>query len=216
MTIMYRDFERNHKAEAGKEFSPTFYKHVFEKFIALFSKLYNIPYIVGDGVRIAEFSSILDTGVDYIGLAFDASLSTSNEYVGYVICAGNRVLEVYVDPPYRKQRIATNLIMEFKKFRKDEHQQFVSRWGGDHPELLKLATRTGFDVTMTASPWATGFAESIATTPVNMEYHNNIVDGADKSYIDFRGDHAVVDGHYTLKELESLLVLARKELTNAE
>lgn len=42
-----------------------------------------------------------------------------------------------------------------------------------------------------------------------------ILDKVEQSYIDFRKTYAVVDGHYTLKELEALLVLARMELAYA-
>lgn len=216
MTILYRDFERNRKTDNGLDFPQSFYDHVFEKVIVLSGEFHKIPDIVGDSVRIAQFSSSISHGADYIGLAFDASLSTSNEYVGYIICAGNRVVELYVDPKYRRQCIGTDLVTEFMKLRKNKHQQFVASWFNDCPELVRLAVGANFDVVTRYTDFASSGVESVATTSVNMEYHNNIVDGAEKSYVEFRGNYAVVDGHYTLKELESILVLARKELTDAE
>lgn len=224
MSIMYRDFERNRKTDKGLDFPQPFYDHVVGKVANLFSARNDITSPFGDtkddeklwqDSKVATFKSLLDLGADYIGLAFDGSLATANEYVGYVICSGNRVVELYVDPKYRRQCIGTDLITEFKKLRKDKHQQFIASWFNDCPELVRLAVGAGFDVTTNYTEFAQSGVESVATTPISMEYHNNIVDGADKSYVEFRGDYAVVDGHYTLKELESLLVLARKELKDA-
>lgn len=225
MTILYRDFERNRKTDNGLDFPQPFYDHVVGKVADLFNARNGITNTFGDtkddeklwqDSKVATFKSVLDLGADYVGLAFDGSLATTNEYVGYVICASNRVVELYVDPKYRRQCIATDLITEFKKLRKNDHQQFIATWFNDCPELVRLAVGAGFDVTTSYTEFTPSGIESVATTPISMEYHNNIVDGAEKSYVEFRGNYAVVDGHYTLKELESILVLARKELTDAE
>lgn len=225
MTILYRDFERNRKTDNGLDFPQPFYDHVVGKVADLFNARNGITNTFGDtkddeklwqDSKVATFKSVLDLGADYVGLAFDGSLATTNEYVGYVICASNRVVELYVDPKYRRQCIATDLITEFKKLRKNDHQQFIASWFNDCPELVRLAVGAGFDVATSYTKFTPSGIESVATTPISMEYHNNIVDGAEKSYVEFRGNYAVVDGHYTLKELESILVLARKELTDAE
>lgn len=225
MTILYRDFERNRKTDNGLDFPQPFYDHVVGKVADLFNARNGITNTFGDtkddeklwqDSKVATFKSVLDLGADYVGLAFDGSLATTNEYVGYVICASNRVVELYVDPKYRRQCIATDLITEFKKLRKNDHQQFIAAWFNDWPVLVRLAVGAGFDVTTSYTEFTPSGIESVATTPISMEYHNNIVDGAEKSYVEFRGNYAVVDGHYTLKELESILVLARKELTDAE
>jgi len=222
---MYRDFARTRKTDKGLDFPQPFYDHVVEKIAELFIKHHGIVNTFGDtkedeklwhDSKITTFKAMLNLGADYVGLAFDGSLANTNEYVGYVICSHNRVVELYVDPKYRRQCIGTDLLTEFKKLRKDEYQQFIASWFNDCPDLVRLAVGAGFDVTTSYTEFTASGVESVATTPISMEYHNNIVDGADKSYVEFRGDYAVVDGHYTLKELESLLVLARKELTDAE
>lgn len=202
-----------------KDFPVEFYAQHMEPLM----KLAAANYLSGSG-KIStqqDFNDVLPylqenlkNNIDYVGMVY---YTDTKVFVGYIFGLRNRVMEIYVDPMVRQQGIATLMINKFKEDRFEETELFQARWAFDPQGILtKLFGKCGFDVTLHNDVFNSSALAYYAEAPGNPHTAENILDGVEKGYVDFRGTYAVVDGHYTLKQLEALLVVARKELKHAE
>lgn len=143
------------------------------------------------------------TYVGFVSIPGDSKL-------GYLVASGNQIIDLFVEEGYRQKGIASQLLKEFMFHNELKYPQFTAVWYGSLDKVTKLFNKAGFEVTTTYDEGIT----SNAATPVNDAYYTRVLEDCD-AYIDFRGDYVLVDGDLTIKELEALLVVARKELKDA-
>lgn len=159
--------------------------------------------------RVKAELQVIMRDVDFVSMVVDNS---TNEFIGYLIAGTNHIFDIFIKEGYRLRGYALGLIDEFKKRAGEFYPELHTGWKGDDYGFTKLLTKAGFTVTSYYDVESLDFCRSEAKTSVPEDFHQKVLDNVGRSYIDFRGDYAVVDGHYTLAELESLLAQARKEL----
>jgi len=152
-----------------------------------------------------QFNTWLDH-TDYVGIVH----AGGNGVSGYLIAGGNQVIDMYVYPPFQNQGVGTQLLQNYKTFNEGKFPFFKAVWTKETVASTKVFVKCGFGVTAEFSPEQGCHIEAL--TPTDPTHYDKVLDNIDRSYIDFRGDYAVVDGHYTLEELEALIIVARREL----
>lgn len=152
-----------------------------------------------------ELTSLLGsaTYVGFVSIPGDSKL-------GYLIASEGEIVDIFVEKGYRRKGIASQLIKEFMFHNDLKYPNFTAAWYGDLVPVSRLFVKSGFNVQVTYDDGITGTAVS----PIKEEYYTKVLGDCD-AYLDFRGDYVLVDGDFTLKELEALLVVARKELKDA-
>lgn len=190
--------------DGHKFFTSLFYSHHEMALAAMFRTAKNIE-LSAEVMR--QLKTLLQnaTYVGFVSIPGDSKL-------GYLIASGGQIVDLYVEQGYRRQGVASQLIKEFMFHNELKYPQFTAIWYADWYNVSQLFTKAGFYVTAEFDQGIT----TRAATPINDAYYSKVLDEVDRSYIDFREYYAVVDGHYTLEELEALLVVARKELKHAE
>lgn len=152
-----------------------------------------------------ELTSLLGsaTYVGFVSIPGDSKL-------GYLIASEGEIVDIFVEEGYRRKGIASQLIKEFMFHNELKYPQFTAVWHDNWDKITKLFNKAGFEVITTYDQGIT----SNAATPIKEEYYTKVLEDCD-AYMDFRGDYVLLDGDFTLKELEALLVVARKELKDA-
>lgn len=136
-------------------------------------------------------------------------------YGGYLLARHGDIFDLGVLPKYANTKMKERLVRDFVKAKVTKHDTLRVSLSSVRPADIQLFTSFGFTFVEKRDMFSPSLSTWVGTLPGNVDRHEQLLD-KNTGYIDFRGDYAVVDGHWTLKELESLLVLARRELTNAE
>lgn len=219
VAVLVHQLASDQKVIQKKDFSVEFYVQSMKPLMEMAAA----NYLSGSG-KISteqEFQDVLPylqenlkNNIDYVGMAY---YTDTKVFVGYIFGLRNRIMEIYVDPMVRQRGIGALMINQFKQDRFQETELFQAKWEHDPlGALTKLFGKCGFDVVLHNDVFNNSLQAYYAEAPGNPSTAESILDGAEKSYIDFRGTYAVVDEHYTLAQLEALLTLARKELKHAE
>lgn len=218
IAVLVHKLISDQKVIQTKDFPASFYAALMKPLMEMAAA----NYLSGSG-KIAtdqEFQDVLPylqenlkNNIDYVGMAY---YTETKIFIGYIFGLRNRVMEIYVDPMVRQQGIGTLLINQFKQDRFESTELFQAKWEHDPQGILtKLFGKCGFAVTLHNDIFNKSIQAYCAEAPGNQNTAENILD-ANQGYVEFRGDYAVVDGHYKLHELEALLAVARKELKHAE
>lgn len=185
----------------------------FEKGGGRFDLTYLYGKMQGHGVEDADTVTaelgILMKQVDLVVTAIDPH---TNEPYGFLIAGGNQIFLIYTIDHIRRHGIATSMIEAYKTAVNDLYPQLQAVWQGSRYDIVKMFDKCGFSTVSYYDVAAEGCCRNEAHTPRDVEFEKRAVEGYD-GYVEFRGDYAVVDGHYTLEQLENILVVARKELT---
>jgi hypothetical protein len=142
------------------------------------------------------------------------ALDDNDEIIGFIWGDNGDIGLVKVPLALRRKQIATKMLKLYleKTEPKAGKYEYYSHWFHEDVGLAKLFLAQGFTITSIHDVQSPTLTRIIATKAAPDDFHEKRLDAADRGYVDFREDYAVVDGHYTLDQLESLLVLARKEL----
>lgn len=213
MSISYSSFEATKKvADNKRDFEDTFYHNRLPGLVAFWSSIHKLAHHDSPEVLRRSLTPLLVGGIDYIGVAQD----NCKDVVAHILAAKGLVIEIHVKEELHKTGIATKLLEEYKAVRADKYEHLTASWDGQRDDLVKLALKAGFDVTSAYDEVYHSLIKTTAQTPYNNKCYHKILDDMDRGYIDFRGDHAVVDGHFNLEQLEALLHIARKELKDGK
>lgn len=140
------------------------------------------------------------------------ALDDNKEIVSFVWGNKGEIGVVHVPLAFRRRKIATEMLQMYMKETEMTAEKYEAFWDNEDVATTHLFISLGFVVTFRNEARSPSLHRTIATKAGSDNFHEKRLDEADRSYVDFRGNYAVVDGHYTLEQLESLLVLARKEL----
>lgn len=141
--------------------------------------------------------------------------SKEGVYIGYLLARHGNVFDVGCLPEHKDTGIEKRLLEDFVKAKISKYEELTVNLSGQELNKVPLFTEFGFVFVERHDIFSPTLSTFVGTLPGVVDFHEQLLN-KNTGYIDFRGHYAVVDGHWTLKELESLLVLARKELTDAE
>lgn len=143
------------------------------------------------------------------------ALDDNNEVIGFVWGKHGQIGTVRVPLAFRRRKLATEMLQLYMKQTELTAESYSAFWDSEDVATTRLFVSLGFTVTFRHEVMSSSMLRTVATKAGSDAFHEKRLE-ADRGYFDFRGDHAVVDGHYTLDQLESLLVLARKELKSGD
>jgi hypothetical protein len=208
MQVSHTFFTQKYGKPEKSDFSQAFYGGPFQTLLFMYRELHGLKLSEEEQAE-KELREAIDHGVDYITIIEGLH---DGEPVGYLMAGANQVLEIFVLEAFRHCGHAFSMLREYKAAASVTYAQLKMVWSGEVVGMVQLALKCGFSVTSEFDPAALNGSRTTAYTPENIELQKSIIDNW-AGYVDFRGSYAVVDGHYTLAQLEAILTVARKELT---
>lgn len=166
-----------------------------------------------DHVYVESYFSQIMTG--YAATDLVLCLDDNEEVIGYVVGSLGNIFDIYVPLPFRRRKIGTEMVTKYIEVTKTTAEKYQASWIIDSVETLNFFLSLGFTTTHAHDRFSPSMDRFTATRDGDPLFHEIRLDEAN-GYEDLRDDYVVVDGKYTLKQLESLLVIARGHFANAK
>lgn len=140
------------------------------------------------------------------------ALDDHNEVIGFIWGNLGNIGRIHVPLAMRRKGIGSKMLEKYLEETKLRAEGYIASWADEDIPTVQFWTKHGFEVTSALELEASSLIRSQATRKGSLEFHQKRLDDNTDGYEDFRGGYVVIDGDYTLDQLESLVIVAREQL----
>lgn len=144
-------------------------------------------------------------------------INHDQKVVGVVLGNKDRLFEVTVSKDHRRKKIGTNMLKMYLENTSLIANGYKYVWEStflpEEDPIGKFFNSMGFNLDCEVDAFSSTAQTSVAFKPGPNDFHKQRLNMA-CGYEDFRNGYVVVDGRYTLEQLESLFEVAKGKLKN--